>query len=359
MLSPLPVRRTPALAAWTALLCAATPLPAAAADDASPTDLQRCAAIADATPRLACYDTLSGRLSAPPAAPAERTAPATTAATHEPRPTSELSRYWELDAEDKRGELRFVSYRPNYILPLHVTSRINRAPQSPTQAAVAMPDYRRTEAKFQLSLRTKLVQDAFDSGADLWAGFTQQALWQVFNGRDSAPFRNTDYEPELMLVMPTRPAWRDLPGGWQWRYTMFGAAHQSNGQSDPLSRSWNRVYLAAGIEQGPWSLTAKVSQRLDEPFDTDNNPDLTHFRGRTELRLRWVSGPSVAALQYNGSPRRLNRGALTAEWSRPIRLDQPDGLRWYVQAFSGHGETLTDYNFRQTSVGAGVMFSPF
>ena len=24
-----------------------------------------------------------------------------------------------------------------------------------------------------------------------------------------------------------------------------------------------------------------------------------------------------------------------------------------------HGETLTDYNFRQTSVGAGVMFSPF
>ena len=280
-------------------------------------------------------------------------------ATAADAPASELSRYWELDPEDQRGELRFVSYRPNYILPLHVTSRINRAPQSPTQAAVAMPDYQRVEAKFQLSLRTKLVQNAFDSGADLWAGFTQQALWQVFNGRDSAPFRNTDYEPELMLVMPTHARLRDMPGGWQWRYTMFGAAHQSNGQSDPLSRSWNRVYLAAGVEQGPWSLTAKVSQRLNEPLETDNNPDLTHFRGRTELRLRWVSGPSVAALQYNGSPRRLNRGALTAEWSRPIRLDQPDGLRWYVQAFSGHGETLTDYNFRQTSVGAGVMFSPF
>lgn len=80
-------------------------------------------------------------------------------------------------------------------LPLHVTSRINRAPQSPTQATVAMPDYQRVKAKFQLSLRTKLV-----------------------------------------LVLPTQPAWRNLPGGWQWRYTMFGAAHQSNGQSDPLSR---------------------------------------------------------------------------------------------------------------------------
>lgn len=239
-------------------------------------------------------------------------------ATAADAPASELSRYWELDPEDQRGELRFVSYRPNYILPLHVTSRINRAPQSPTQAAVAMPDYQRVEAKFQLSLRTKLVQNAFDSGADLWAGFTQQALWQVFNGQDSAPFRNTDYEPELMLVLPTRPAWRGLPGGWQWRYTQFGVAHQSNGQSDPLSRSWNRVYLAGGIEQGSWSLTAKVTQRLNEPVETDNNPDLASYRGRAELRLRW-----------------------------------------YVQAFSGYGETLTDYNFRQTSVGAGVMFSPF
>ena len=272
---------------------------------------------------------------------------------------SELSRYWELDPEDRQGELRFVAYRPNYILPLHLTSRINRAPQSPTQAAVAMPDYRRAEAKFQLSLRTKLMQQAFDTDIDLWAGFTQQALWQVFNSRDSAPFRNTDYEPELMAVLATPAAWRHGPGGWQWRYTQLGLAHQSNGQSDPLSRSWNRVYLSAGIEQGPWSITSTLTQRLTEPLATDNNPDLGVYRGRAELRLRWVSGSTVATLQYNGSPRRLNRGALLAEWSRPIRLDRPEGLRWYVQAFTGHGETLTDYNFRQTSVGAGVMFSPF
>ena len=214
--------------------------------------LQHCAAMADAAQRLACYDSLSGRSSPS-------------------RSDSELSRYWELDAEDRKAELRFVAYRPNYILPLH---------------------------------------NAFDSGAHLWAGFTQQALWQVFNGQDS-------------------------------------------------SRSWNRAYLTGGIEQIPWSLIAKLSQRLTEPIATDNNPDLTHYRGRSELRLRWVSGPSVMALQYNGSPRRLNRGALTAEWSRSIHLDQPEGLRGYVQAFTGHGETLTDYNFRQTSVGVGVMFSPF
>jgi phospholipase A1 len=333
----------------TCLLAAVTPL-AFAAPDTLATALQHCTTLTDAAPRLACYDALSIPQGAPRAATERASGPVS---------PSELSRYWELDLQDQHGELRFVSYRPSYILPLHLTSRINHAPQSPTQAAVPMPNYQRTEAKFQLSLRTKLMQDAFDSGADLWAGFTQQALWQVFNGQNSAPFRNTDYEPELMLVLPTRQKLRELPGGWQWRYTQLGLAHQSNGQSDPLSRSWNRFYLAAGIEQGPWTLTAKLTQRLNEPIETDNNPDLGVYRGRAELRLRWVSGHSVAALQYSGSPRRINRGALLAEWSRPIRLDQPEGLRWYVQAFAGHGETLTDYNFAQTSVGAGVMFSPF
>ncbi len=47
--------------------------------DASSADLARCAAIGGATPRLACYDALAGRVA--PAAPAPAAAPATPAAT--------------------------------------------------------------------------------------------------------------------------------------------------------------------------------------------------------------------------------------------------------------------------------------
>lgn len=270
-----------------------------------------------------------------------------------------MSHYWELDPQDKRGVLNFVGYRPNYILPLHYTSRINRSPQSPTQATVPMPDYQRIEAKFQLSLRTKLFENALQSGADVWAGYTQQALWQVWNGKDSAPFRNTDYEPEVMLVMPTHAALRDLPLGWQWRYTQLALAHQSNGQSDPLSRSWNRVYLAAGFEQGPWSLTARFNQRLNEPLATDNNPDLATYRGRGEARLLWTTRGVTASLQVIGTPWRSGTGSWQLEWTHAIEHAQPDGLRWYVQAFSGYGETLTDYNFRQSSIGVGVSFVQF
>ncbi|MFG5410054.1 phospholipase A [Piscinibacter sakaiensis] len=271
-----------------------------------------------------------------------------------------LSKYWELDAADQRGTFNFVGYRPSYVLPIHVTSRINRQPQSPTQAAVLLPDYRPLEAKFQISLRTKVVQDAGLPGGDLWLAFTQQAMWQIWNSKDSKPFRNTDYEPEAIYVVPTPAAWRDnLPGGWRWEFTQFGLAHQSNGQSDPLSRSWNRVYLGAGFERGDWSLVTRFKHRLGERLESDNNPDLVTWRGRAEFQLNWASGPATASLLYRTTLRDGRTGALQFEWTYPVLPSQPNGLRWFVQVFHGYGETLTDYNFRQTSFGAGVTFMQF
>jgi hypothetical protein len=42
-------------------------------------------------------------------------------------------------------------------------------------------------------------------------------------------------------------------------------AHQSNGQSNPLSRSWNRWYLMTGAELGNrWQLHLKAWQRMKE-----------------------------------------------------------------------------------------------
>ena len=343
----------------------------------APPTLVHCAAIGAAPDRLLCYDKLAGRAPAPIDPPAKQpiagaeagSAPpsssllaATGAAPADPQnaraATSSLSKFWELEPSDQRGIFNFVGYQPNYVLPLHYTTRINRAPQSPTQAVVAQPAFRREEAKFQLSLRTKLAQGLPLVGGDVWVAFTQHALWQIYNGADSKPFRNTDYQPEAIYLLPTSPGLRELPLGWRWRYTQLGLAHQSNGQSDPLSRSWNRVYVAAGFERGDWSLTARFNQRLGEPLASDNNPDLVAYRGRGEFKLNWAHGLHAASLLYRTSLQ-YRYGALQAEWSYPFFKDQPNGLRWFVQAFSGYGETLTDYNFRQTSLGVGVTFLQF
>ncbi len=342
-----------------------------AASDKSLTD---CAAIGPAADRLTCYDRLAGRAPQQPpdlaaktnegaaAAPPSLLAPKDQAESPAAQPRAEaslMSKFWELDAGDKRGTFNFIGYRANYVLPVHYTSRINRSPQSPTQTAVSQPEYRQVEAKFQLSLRTKLVQGLLFDGADLWFGYTQQALWQIYNGADSKPFRNTDYEPELIYVVPTGDKLKSLPFGWKWRYTQLGLAHQSNGQSDPLSRSWNRVYLAGGFERGPWSISARANKRLREDAENDNNPDLIDYRGRGEVTATWASGAKVASLQYRSSLKNSKYGSLQFEFSYPMFLDQPNGVRWFVQAFHGYGETLTDYNFRQTSLGAGVTFLQF
>ena len=371
-----PRGRTPALRLATLI---AIGLPALAAAQSGPTPtLDHCAAIGAPSDRLACYDKLAGRAPQPTEAPAQQPAPGektapppntsklapsgtplSDVAGPQPAPTSLLSKSWELEPSDKRGIFNFVGYQPNYVLPLHYTNRINRSPQSPTQLTVQQPDYRREEAKFQLSLRTKLTQDVPVIGGDLWVAFTQQALWQIYNGADSKPFRNTDYQPEVIYLLPTAKGLRDLPFGWRWSYTQFGLAHQSNGQSDPLSRSWNRVYLGAGFERGDFSFTARYNQRLNEDIATDNNPDLVNYRGRGEFQLTWAHNLQTASVLYRTSLRNVKYGAVQAEWTYPIFKDQPNGLRWFVQGFSGYGETLTDYNFRQTSLGVGVTFLQF
>lgn len=354
-------------------LAAQTPAPA----PADPAALDKCVEIGAAADRLACYDKAMGRAPAPTAPPAYVENPAggapapastsllvpkdaaATVAADGLEASSLMSRFWELEPKDKRGVFNFVGYRANYVLPLHRTSRINRAPQSPNQPPVEQPNYKREEAKFQLSLRTKLAQDVLLPGGDLWAAFTQQAMWQIWNGKDSKPFRNSDYEPELIYVVPTPERWRDLPFDWKWRYTQLGLAHQSNGQSDPLSRSWNRVNLVAGFERGDWSVVARFLKRLNESSATDNNPDLVGYRGRGEFQLNWAHEKHTAQLLYRTTLRDAKYGALQFEWTYPVFSQQPNGLRWYVQLFRGYGETLTDYNFRQTSVGAGFSFLQF
>ncbi len=374
------LRRANALARLTGLALSLAAQAANAQTQAPPPQtsaLEQCAAIGSPADRLVCYDKAMGRAAEPVTPPAYAENPAggapapasssllapkgavTTVAAERDETPSLMSKFWELDADDKRGVFNFVGYKANYVLPLHVTSRINRSPQSPSQDAVELPNYKREEAKFQLSLRTKLVQDLLLPGADLWGAYTQQAFWQIWNGKDSKPFRNSDYEPELIYIVPTPASVGKLPFDWKWRYTQLGLAHQSNGQSDPLSRSWNRINLAAGFERGDWSLIARFMRRLKEDAANDNNPDLVTYRGRAEFQLNWAHGKQTAQLLYRSTLKDAKYGAVQFEWTYPVFSQQPNGLRWYLQIFRGYGETLTDYNFRQTSVGAGFSFMQF
>lgn len=65
--------------------------------------------------------------------------------------------------------------------------------------------------------------------------------------------------------------------------------HQSNGRSDPLSRSWNRVMLNLGFERNNFALMLRPWYRFEEDLPDDNNPDIVDYVGRGDLTAfyRW------------------------------------------------------------------------
>jgi phospholipase A1 len=253
-------------------------------------------AITDGQARLACFDKWSGVPPAPAAvrpaeAPARMEAEVEVKAQkadegcHEPG-HSTLSRFWELEKESGCGVFGIRGYRP-ISLSLIASDGVNGQPTSgnPLNNAAVPQPYRTTETRIQLSVRTKLAEGLLTGGGprrdSLWFGYTQQSYWQVFTPVISRPFRSTDHEPEVVYVYPSTT---DLPGGWRLRYTGLGLVHQSNGQSLPLSRSWNRVYLMTGAEHGQnFTLQGRLWRRIPESTNNDDNPGISDYIGRAEL----------------------------------------------------------------------------
>lgn len=339
------------------LLLAVGALPVrAAGESAAPSgrDAPSCSGIDDAAARLACYDRAFGRAPAASPAPAASAPAAATAAAGAPAasasPASLFDERWDLDGRHP-GELFFPrAYKPVYVLPLTWTDRVNTLPASPspghslTQPAVLRP----VEVKYQLSLKAKLWDGVLGTPLRLWGGYTQSSRWQVYNGKESRPFRETDYEPELILTWPLERALL----GWRLRQLSLALNHQSNGRSLPLSRSWNRVIGEAAFERGDWALQLRPWWRLKERPTDDDNPDIEDHIGRAELLLTGKLGRSTVAVQLRHSLRggRRAHGSAQLEWSYPI-----DGaLHGYAQWFSGDGESLIDYNHRQNKLGIGL-----
>ena len=316
---------------------------------------KQCASEPDDYLRLACYDSVYRHL---PTRAEVVDEPGLVVSDPE-NSSSAMSSAWELGPNDKRRPFVVRTYLPNFLLPVHYTSSLNRSPGSSAHpASPANAGYRPIEAKLQISLRAKVAENLLLPGADLWVAYTQRSLWQLWNSGDSSPFRSTDYQPEAIYVVPVPESLGKLPFGWNLRMFQAGFTHQSNGQSDPLSRSWNRASLGAGLEKDDFSLLFGVSQRLHLQ-GKDDNPHIDDYMGRGEVSMAWSPGPSSLSLTWRSNLKSVNRGSLQVDWSHPVFSGQPNGLRWYVQLFSGYGEMLLDYNHRQNSVGLGLSLFQF
>ncbi|HYW55823.1 MAG TPA: phospholipase A [Polaromonas sp.] len=279
---------------------------------------------------------------------------------------SALSRFWELQRGSDCDTFGLRSYRPTSVAWVGSDS-VNNQPSSPSAGhTVTTPfNYKRAETRLQLSVRTKVAKGLLTSGTSddansdsVWIGYTQQSYWQLFNGAMSRPFRTTDHEPEVIYIYPHQI---DLPGGWKYRLSGLGLNHQSNGQSLPLSRSWNRVYLMGAVEKdlggdASLSLQGRVWQRLRESSGSDDNPGISDFIGRAEVAGLWqLNKIHSLGLTVRHSLKSDARGSVKLEWMKAsTAIANSASLRYHVQLFSGYGDSLVDYNRRRNVLSVGL-----
>lgn len=266
-----------------------------------------------------------------------------------------LSLMYDLDKNDTRGLLSVREHNPMYLMPVWYNSSPNYYPESPSRGVTTQEKFseqKRLETKMQVSFKSKIAEDLFKTRADVWFGYTQKSDWQIFNqGRKSAPFRNTDYEPEIFITQPVKA---DLPFGGKLRMVGAGFVHQSNGQSRPESRSWNRVYAMAGMEWGKLTVIPRVWMRaFDQKGDDDDNPDINKYMGYGDLKVQYRLNDKqnvYSVLRYNP---KSGHGAVEAAYTFPIK----GKLKGVVRGFHGYGESLIDYNHKQNGIGFGLMFN--
>jgi phospholipase A1 len=252
--------------------------------------------------------------------------------------------------ERSAGNSRFaiLAHKPNYFLPATYTSSADNS------AYNSFPEIGRNldkmEVKFQLSFKIPLYEGLLGGKADIYAAYSQLALWQAYNARISAPFRETNYEPEAFITYRT-----DLRLlGAKIKYFAVGFNHQSNGQIQPLSRSWNRVITGAVMQKGHNYCILRQWTRMPERAKDDDNPHIERYLGYGDIQLlRSGKTHSLGLTLRNNLRAHGNKGAVQLDWTFPLH----GKLRGYMQLFNGYGETLISYNRSNSRAGLGVILT--
>jgi phospholipase A1 len=251
-----------------------------------------------------------------------------------------------LDRISKKNPYLLYPHKPNYILPYTYNDNVNKSPFKTKGDEVD-----NEEIKFQVSIKALILDDVIGEDIDLFFAYTNQSYWQAYNSDISSPFRETNHEPELWLSFQDKLT---IPG-FDRNTIRLGAVHQSNGRTEYLSRSWNRLYAEIIVETHDIFFSLKPWYRIPESDSDDDNPNTEKYFGYGEFRaFTEYNGMSFSAMLRNNL-RSDNKGAVQLDFTFPIPYIER--IKGYVQYFNGYGESLLDYDAPVNRIGAGILIS--
>ncbi|UHQ56439.1 phospholipase A [Microbulbifer sp. YPW16] len=239
-----------------------------------------------------------------------------------------------------------ASHKVNYLLPVVYNPSPNEAGLEDFQVNGVDIDLDEIEVQFQLSVQVPIWRGFLGQASFMSLAYTNKSFWQAYNSDDSSPFRETNHEPELLMTWLND--WSLF--GFQNVANQLAINHQSNGRSEPLSRSWNRVYANFFFERENIFISFKPWYRIPEDRDDDDNPDIEAYLGHFELAGTYSgdNGHSVSLMLRNNL-RSDNRGAVELRWGFPLG----GRVRGFVKYFGGYGESLIDYDESVNTLGIG------
>jgi phospholipase A1 len=259
--------------------------------------------------------------------------------------TSLISRRKEAELAIRDNPFVLTPHKANYVL----LATYNDTPNTEPYTAIDEPSFDHVEMKFQLSFKFPVVENLFDSNMDLYFAYTNLSFWQAYNNDLSAPFRETNHEPEAFLIFEND--WELF--GWRNSLVQIGLNHQSNGRGGSLSRSWNRLYAQLVFERDKLFVGLKPWYRLPEDAEDDDNPDIDDYLGYGELWLGYKGGPNIYSMMLRSNSLTGGKHALQLDWSFPLF----GRFRGYLQYFKGYGESLIDYDADTHRLGIGLEFT--
>ena len=312
MMSPTTTRLVKALFLLTPLCATADP--------------QDCTSIPADHERLACYDREFG---VDPDALVEALPPIAARRAQESRQLHE----W----------FAIIPHRPNYFIPAAYNANADFSLYG--DFGNLLSD---TEAQFQISLKTQIMPRLWRNSS-LWAAYTQKSYWQLYaDDEASAPFRETNHEPEVIWQVPVD--FRLF--GMDARLASFSFNHQSNGRAAPLSRSWNRLTGMLVLERGRFVGVVQSWVRVDDPSN-DDNPNIEDFMGRILIGGAYKGDRHTITLSLKNNLRSDNRSGVELNWTFPLAQH----LKGFVQLYSGYGENLIDMENYNNRIGLGIALT--
>jgi phospholipase A1 len=268
---------------------------------------------------------------------------------------SQSAYFQKLALEKESGFNSYVMtpHKMTYLLPLSVSDNMNRE----VYDGIGQwgEDIQSFEAKFQFSVKVPLTQEAiFTEGDTFHFGFTLQSWWQLYNQELSRPFRETNYQPELFYTAPL--SWQPLGGQTNM---VIGFEHQSNGRTQMLSRSWNRLYYTFtfakdnyAVSFRPWWKIPEGSKETTPTESGNDNIDISDYMGHFDLTVlyQWQSFEFSFVGRQNF---KTSHGGMELGVTFPLS----GKLKGYFQFTSGYGESLIDYNHSQQTFGIGIALT--